>query len=617
MAGEKERKVIGIDFGSSQSSIAIMTIGDMNRPALMNLGGGRNGETMPTILALDENDDSVCAVGNGVREKYRSEDSFGLRYVSDFKRYFGGVEVEESDAPDIVDAKRNADKYARLYLSEMLKLVKTHFNVDELDPSDFETCIAHPATWGEDRVEKLRKLVNEIGFPCCKDFGIRTIPEPIAAMQSLRVQDMLGLKFGARPEYFMVIDFGGGTLDICIVQTDILGKSPRIVSTSGNPKLGGREFDDILIKIFLRNNSGKLGELSVADKRELRDKIKEAKEALSANFKDSEYQTQPIHLPRGQFDLTLARQEFYNICEDQKIFEEIRHCIRKALDNDGNVHLSADKISKVVLTGGSSKWPFVREIVAKEFALGGDKIFLTETPFTDVANGCAISVARPDGPPEKKGVWVKWKLLEEEHWREAKCLIEPSVGGIAGRSDRQFLGRIEGTKYTMPYTICLAWYLGFTKDDLVPDTEDGTNEARICVFARGNMPILSRLTNSWRALHGKSTESLDDTYDLYLTYKVETGGSCSYRFELLDRDAAKRREVEIRDGKEVAEKLPKGTVESGRIVPGQESYCGRFGFGERKLHEFRNPVGDDNAESKRTHGAFKAVGSALAMLRRK
>ena len=615
MSEEKERKVIGIDFGSSQSSIAIMKIGDTGRPELMNLGGGRNGETMPTILALDENDDSVRAVGNGVREKYRSEYSFGLRYVSDFKRYFGGVEVEESDAPDVVDAKKNADKYARLYLVEMLKLVKAHFNVGELDPSDFETCIAHPATWEKDRVEKLRLLVKEIGFPCSKDFGIRTIPEPVAAMQSLRVQDMLGFKFGARPEYFMVIDFGGGTLDICIVQTDILGKSPRIVSTSGNPQLGGREFDDILIKIFLRNNSGKLGELSATDNRELRDKIKEAKEALSANFKDSEYQTQPIHLPRGQFDLALARQEFYNICEDQKIFEKIRRCIREALEN---AHLKVDKISKVVLTGGSSKWPFVREIVAKEFALGGDKIFLTETPFTDVANGCAISVARPDGPPEQKGVWIRWKLQGEEHWRgEAKCLIEPSVGGINGRADRQFLGKIEGTKYMTSYTICLAWYLGFTKDDLVPDTEDGTNEARVCVFARGNMPILSRLTNAGRALCGKSTEFLDDTYDLYLTYKVETGGTCSYRFEILDRDAAKRREVEIRDGEDAAASFPKGTIESGRIVPGQESYCGKFGFGERKLHEFRKPVEDDNASPKCSHGVFKAIGSTFAKFRRK
>lgn len=180
---EKERKVIGIDFGSSQSSIAIMNIGSTNRPELLNLGGGRNGETMPTILALDENDDSVRAVGNSVREKYRGDDALGLKYVSDFKRYFGGAEVEETDPPDVVDAKRNADKYARLYLSEMLRYLKEHFNVDTLDPADYETCIAYPATWAEDsRVDRLKQLVKDVGFPCSEDYGIRSIPEPVAAM---------------------------------------------------------------------------------------------------------------------------------------------------------------------------------------------------------------------------------------------------------------------------------------------------------------------------------------------------------------------------------------------------------------------------------------------------
>ena len=592
---EKERKVIGIDFGSSQSSIAIMNIGSTSRPELLNLGGGRNGETMPTILALDENDDSVRAVGNAVREKYRGDDAMGLKYVSDFKRYFGGTEVEESDPPDVVDAKRNADKYARLYLAEMLQYLKEHFNVDTLDPSDYETCIAYPATWAEDsRVERLKQLVKDVGFPCSEDYGIRSIPEPVAAMQSLRVQDMLKFKFGNRPEYFMVIDFGGGTLDICIVKTDILGRKPTIISTSGNPALGGRDFDDILMKFFFRNNQDKIdrSKLTAADMRELRDKIKEAKESFSANFKDSEYQTQTLHLPRGQYDLALARQEFYNTCEDAGIFEKIKCCIREAMEKAG---LTVDKISKVVLTGGSSKWPFVRKMVAEEFALGGDMIFLTETPFTDVANGCAIDIALPDGPPEKPGRWVKWKLLGDESWHEAKCLVEPSAGGVDGRSERQFLGKITGTKYLSSYTICLSWYRGFTKDDLrpdVPEIKEGksdpfANEARICVFTRGNMPCFDKVRKAVRALSGEATEALEDSYDFYLTYHVSAGGACTYQFEILDRDAAKAESVRLREGAEKASALPQGTTDSGSIMPGQESYRGLLGLRERKLRKLR------------------------------
>jgi len=593
---DKERKVIGIDFGSSQSSIAIMKIGSANRPELLNLGGGPNGETMPTILAIDENDDSVSAVGNAVHEKYRGDGAMGLKYVSDFKRYFGGAEVEESDPPDVVDAKQNADKYARLYLAEMLCYLKGHFNVDALDPADYETCIAYPATWAEDsRVDRLKQLVKEVGFPCSEDYGIRSIPEPVAAMHSLRVQDMLKFKFGAHPEYFMVIDFGGGTLDICIVKTDILGRTPTIVSTSGNPALGGRDFDDILIKLFFSYNRGRLDSesFSSAEMLELRDKIKEAKESFSVNFKDSEYQTQTIRLfRRGNYDLTVPRQQFYNICEDAGTFEKIRQCIREAMEKAG---LTVYKISKVVLTGGSSKWPFVRELVAKEFAMGGEMIYLTDTPFTDVANGCAVAVGRPDSPPEGEGIWVRWKFLEDKSWQEAKCLVEPSTGGVEGRAERQFLGKISGTNYFKSHTICLAWYRGFTKDDLHPDIPTdkdgkpiGTNEARICVFARRNIPVLDRPKRAIRAYRGESTEYLDDTYDIYLCYRKGAGGTVSYQFEIFSRDAAKVESVRLRSGLEKTAGLPQGTVYRGFISSGQVSECGYLGFGRRKIRELRH-----------------------------
>ena len=83
-----ERKVIGIDFGSSQSSIAIMDIGSTSVPELLNVGGGRGGVTIPTLLALDPNDDSVIAYGNNVRKHYR-EDKGNVIFVSNFKRSLG------------------------------------------------------------------------------------------------------------------------------------------------------------------------------------------------------------------------------------------------------------------------------------------------------------------------------------------------------------------------------------------------------------------------------------------------------------------------------------------------------------------------------------------------
>ena len=95
----------------------------------------------------------------------------------------------------------------------------------------------------------------------------------------------------------------------------------------------------------------------------------------------------------------MSKQEFSNICIDCQIFEKIKKSIREAL---AKAKIDVSTIKKVILTGGSSKWFFLREIVAKEFSLGGESIFNTAQPFTDVANGCAIKIGCPDAPPEKR-----------------------------------------------------------------------------------------------------------------------------------------------------------------------------------------------------------------------
>ena len=148
--------------------------------------------------------------------------------------------------------------------------------------------------------------------------------------------------------------------------------------------MGGKEFDDIIEHKFFQNVDGiSKSELSGRELAELSDKIKEAKETFSENFKTNELASFSFHLSSGQYSLTLSRSEFDNICKDRGIFDKIKKCIHDALDE---AHLDVDKIKKVILTGGSSKWYFIRNIVAKEFALGGESIFLTENPFTDVAN---------------------------------------------------------------------------------------------------------------------------------------------------------------------------------------------------------------------------------------
>lgn len=576
-----ERKVIGIDFGSSQSSIAVMGIGTNIRPELLNVGGDRNGQTMPTVLALDGNDDTLRAAGNEVRQRYKEVADSSCKLVSGFKRYLGSAS-KPSDSPETAALRRDAEKYAKVFLREMAKVVERHYNVGcgELSPDEFATCVAHPASWSDEQVRLLKNLVHEAGFPADPDRGIYSLPEPVAAVHALRIGDGLGFSFGRKPERFMVIDFGGGTLDVCVVQTDILGRTPKIVSTAGDPELGGREFDDMIERIFFRNNGERFqrSDFSESEYFELRDRLKEAKEAAADHFSQGQDHKHTFRLPFGDFELYLSRNEFANMIKDAGFYEKIRRCIHGALDAAG---LVPSQIAKVILTGGSSKWWFMREIVAKEFALGGDRIFMTDTPFTDVATGCAVSIGLSDQAPKKDGIWVKYRLSEQEPWSEAKCLLAPGRNGSRVNAGDQYLCTIPETWYLHSRRIYLSWWHGFEKTDL----EQIGTEAVIDVFARSNTPFMSRLRNMRDAFRGRPTDRLEDEYKVFLQYREDAAGVCTYRFELVDRKASLFDAVERTKGPDEARDMPKGSRVEGIIIPGQRSYQGALGFSRRRLVE--------------------------------
>ena len=545
-----ERRVIGIDFGSSQSSIAILKIGSTETPKLLNAGGGREGVTIPTILALDANDDSVVAFGNNVKKYYR-EETGNIKFASNFKRYLGSTDDEHKDA----------NLYCRLFLQELAKFVRKQFNVDKLKPEEYVTCLAHPATWTQEQIDLLKKYAEEAGFPVDPDFGIYSVEEPVAAMHALKTDSSTKFRFGDKPEHYMVIDFGGGTLDICIIKTDILGRTPKIIATSGDPLLGGKEFDEIIDLVFFRKNENiEKCDLSPRELAELSDKIKEAKEGFSENFLVNDVATLPFHLSRGQYSLTIHKQEFQNICKDRGIFEKIKRSIHEALDKAG---IDVPKIKKVILTGGSAKWFFLRAIVAEEFALGGDSIFLTENPFTDVANGCAIKIGRPDAPPEKKGLWVRYKLDGESQWSDLKCIFKPGRNAPT-KDEKMYIGEIIGSRYFKPYRIILSWWTGFDEDNLDKFESDSVIE----FYARSNAPFIDNLRGAAIRLRGQNSPPMPDVYKIYLQYQEDADGHKIYRFEIMDSRAALKESKRLREGESAVQNMPDGMIDVGDVLPG-------------------------------------------------
>ena len=603
----EERRVIGIDFGSSQSTISILPIGSDGKPELLEAGGGRERKTIPTVLALDANDDSLIAFGNDVLDvmrHYHEQQAGRVKFVSNFKRYLG-CENKSS----LEDSERNANKYCQIFLTALANKVKGRFELSTLSEDLFTTCIAHPATWNAEQVRLLKKYTEEAGFP-----DVRTIVEPIAAMHALKVQEDLGFKFvNKQRAKYMVFDFGGGTLDVCVVETDILGKSPVVKSISGDAKLGGVDFDRIIKNTFFKRTA-ELSEKDLSDreKAELDNKFREVKEDFAEQFLLGDFATKTnINFGRDKYSLTMSKQELDSLCEAQDILKKIVDCMRDAIVK---ANIDSAKIVKVILTGGSARWYFLRRLIAKEFALQDKDIVLTNNPFTDVAIGCAISIGRPDAPPDKPGVWVRWQI-DEGDWSGPKCLLEPGRSG-GSVSEMTHLMNIGRTKYFKPHCIRLSWWTGFSEEKLEPVKKDdagakGGEEkmGEIWFYARSNLPCFERIRRIGAAISGAAMSELVDEYKVYLKYEENAVGTVSYKFRVVDAAAAKAESMKA-NGKDIG-RMSHGKAFEGEIQPGKKSYVSLFGFSSRKEKVIQDQCQGTSRSRKILQSGWNAVSQRL------
>lgn len=557
-----KRKVIGIDFGSTQSSIAIMEIGKTDSIQLFTFDESSSpGDPMQTVLLLDNNDESVIAIGNKVKD--RADAYPQAKFISNFKCLLENGS-EESKA---------AERYTGMFLKEMREQVQKAEGV-ELSSADYATCIACPAAWKEPQVERLRQLVEEAGFPPDGTRGVYVLKEPVAAMRAHMID------FAPTLEYFLVMDFGGGTLDICIVETGIGGQDPRVLGVAGDAKLGGHDFDRLLLEhleMVYKDKGLRYEALSSANQYKLDSAIRDAKQTLSDNFLGKEKGgpiTATVKWP-GICDLKLSidQEVFMHLVKEKHIDARIRTCIRAAIADSG---VPVEKITRAVLTGGSSRWFFVRDIVCEECKLVDDDnhVIVSQTPFTDVAMGCALSKGRMGGQSKRNGLWVKWRFEDETDWRGPKELLKAGRANPSPGIIRQGLGDLHVSRFWKPYRIELSFWEGEEGAILTP-YKDGRS-AVIDFYARSNHPLLKRpkdIYNAARGRLGKIDQTFQDIYQCFLLCKEYPSGAVDFKLQLRDRAAYLRGDVSIDwEDKKLVE-----------VAQGMFSRCGWFGFGRRKV----------------------------------
>jgi len=324
-------KIIGIDLGTTNSCVSVLEGGEAK--VIANKEGNR---TTPSVVAFKNGE---IIVGDAAkRQMVTNPDT-----VYSVKRYMGTDKK----------IKANGKEYTPQEISAMILGNLRDSAESYLGEKVTKAVITVPAYFDDSQ----RQATKDAG----KIAGLeveRIINEPTAAALAY------GLDKQDDAHTILVYDLGGGTFDVSIME---LGDGVfEVLSTSGNNKLGGDDFDeriiDYLVSEFKKENGIDLSKDKMAMQR-LKDAAEKAKKDLSGVTTTqislpfiSQGEAGPLHL-----ELSLSRAKFEDLIRD--LIESTMEPVRKALKD---AKMDAKDINKVIFVGGSTRIPMVQELIKKE-----------------------------------------------------------------------------------------------------------------------------------------------------------------------------------------------------------------------------------------------------------
>ncbi len=345
-------KMIGIDLGTTNSCIAVMEGGESK--IIANPEGGR---TTPSVVAFKDDEIQVGEVAK--RQLVTNPHT-----VSSVKRKMGTKEKikvnnkeytpQEISAMILQNLKKSAEEYLGEEVTEAVITVPAYFNDAE------------------------RQATKDAGKIAGLDVK-RIINEPTAASLAY------GIDKQDKDQTILVYDLGGGTFDVSILE--LSEGTFEVISTAGDNRLGGDDFDDriidYLVKEFKKETGVDLSKDKMAMQR-VKDAAEKAKKDLSGVSKTSislPYITVgsdgPVHLENS-----LTRAKFNELTDDlvQKTLQPLRKALKDA-------NMTKNDIHQVLLVGGSTRIPAVQESLKSELGKDPSK---GVNPDEVVAMGAAI-----------------------------------------------------------------------------------------------------------------------------------------------------------------------------------------------------------------------------------
>ena len=374
-------RMIGIDLGTTNS---LATYIDDNGE-IQFIKNEYGNILIPSVVGIDENDDIIVGELAKERRMMNAEET-----ASNFKRRMG------------TDAKikvKNRTFDAQMLSSFVLKHLKENAE-KQLNEKINRAIISVPAYFN-DKQRRDTKMAAELAGLTVE----RLINEPTAAALSL------GSNILNQNLKFIVLDLGGGTFDVTLLETfeDIMD----VISISGDTMLGGEDFTTKICEIFLKNIELAMTDLSRDERTKLYTKADRAKKLIS--LKDVEIE---LEIKGKNYKSEITQKDFREAVKP--LLVKMKAAIDKALQ-DGNT--DAREIEKVVLVGGAVKLGIIEEFTEKYFhKMRGEKIYFSSENF--IENNKLVSIVADPDTVVAYGVGVAVGMKERNKMFKERILTD-------------------------------------------------------------------------------------------------------------------------------------------------------------------------------------------------
>ncbi|AEH61452.1 chaperone protein DnaK [Methanosalsum zhilinae DSM 4017] len=349
-------KILGIDLGTTNSCMAVIEGG---KPTVIpNAEGGR---TTPSVVGFSKKGEKL--VGQVAKRQLIANPE---NTVYSIKRHIGKADYKVT----LRDKDYTPQEISAMILRKMKEDAESYLG-ETID----EAVITVPAYFDDSQRQATKDAGKIAGFEVK-----RIINEPTAASLAY------GLDKSEGDQKILVYDLGGGTFDVSVLE---LGDGVfEVLSTSGDTKLGGDDFDQKIVDYVVSEFKKEEG-IDLSKDRSALQRITDAAE--KAKIELSGVTTTNINLPfvtadsNGQpkhIDIDITRTQFEKMTED--LIEKTLHSMRQSLSD---AKLTPKDIDKVLLIGGSTRMPAVYETVKKFI---GKEPYKNINPDEAVAMGAAI-----------------------------------------------------------------------------------------------------------------------------------------------------------------------------------------------------------------------------------